>query len=44
MDLIVHVSTNSLVLSQTDTQAILQGQTFDGTAIQGVDTVRVVPQ
>lgn len=43
LDLVVHVSTEALQLTATDTQAILQGQTFDGRRIRGVDTVRVVP-
>lgn len=43
MDLVVHVSTQALQLSQTDTQATLNGQTFDGMPISGSDLVRVVP-
>jgi hypothetical protein len=42
-DLVVHVNTEALQLSQTDTEAILEGQTFDGTAIAGVDSVRILP-
>lgn len=42
-DLVVHVETQALQLSQTDTEAILEGQTAAGALIRGVDTVRVVP-
>jgi hypothetical protein len=42
VDLVVHVSTDALQLSDTDTQAVLEGKTFDGTAIRGTDSVRVV--
>lgn len=43
LDLVVQVTTEALQLSDTDTQAVLEGQTFDGTRIRGVDTVRVIP-
>lgn len=43
LDLVVHVSTDALQLSEADTQATLKGQTFSGTSITGTDTVRVVP-
>lgn len=43
LDLVVHVATDALQLSETDTEAILEGQTFEGTSITGVDSVRVVP-
>ena len=42
-DLVVHVSTQSMELSSGDVEAILEGMTFDGTKIQGVDTIRIVP-
>lgn len=42
-DLILHVSTEALQLSEADTVAVLRGQTFDGTLIRGADTVRIVP-
>jgi hypothetical protein len=42
-DLVVHVSTEALQLSESDTEAVLEGQTFGGVYIRGVDTVRVVP-
>lgn len=43
LDLVVHVSTDALELSETDTEAILEGQTFDGASIRGKDSVRIVP-
>ncbi|MFQ5874449.1 MAG: SBBP repeat-containing protein, partial [Dehalococcoidia bacterium] len=43
LDLIVHVDTEALQLSETDQQAVLEGQTFGGELISGVDTVRIVP-
>ena len=43
LDLVVHVSTEALQLSVTDTEAVLEGKTSDGTPIRGQDTVRVVP-
>jgi hypothetical protein len=43
LDLVVHVSTQALQVSETDTEAVLEGKTFDGTPIRGSDTVRVVP-
>lgn len=43
LDLVVHVSTEALQLSETDTQAILEGQTLSGISIRGTDSVRVVP-
>ena len=43
LDLVVHVSTGALQLSDTDTQAILEGRTFAGMPIRGTDTIRVVP-
>jgi hypothetical protein len=43
LDLVVHVSTEGLQLTGTDTQAILTGLTFSGQQIQGSDSVRIVP-
>ena len=43
LDLVVHVETQALQLSTTDTVAVLKGNTFDGKTIRGTDTVRVVP-
>jgi hypothetical protein len=42
MDLVVHVSTRALQLTNIDTEAQVAGQTFDGTAMTGSDSVRVV--
>ena len=42
-DLVLHVSTQSMELSSADVEAILEGITFDGTKIKGVDTIRIVP-
>jgi hypothetical protein len=42
LDLIVHVDTTALQLSETNTDAILEGMTFDGQKISGTDTVRIV--
>ena len=42
-DLVVHISTEALQLSETDTEATLEGRTFDGRCIKGVDSIRVVP-
>jgi hypothetical protein len=42
VDVVVHVSTDALQLTGTDTQAVLEGKTFDGTTIRGTDSVRVV--
>ncbi len=43
LDLVVHVETAGLTLTEGDVVAVLEGQTFGGVAIQGVDTVRTVP-
>lgn len=43
VDLVLHVPTEALQLGPTDTEAVLEGATFDGTPIHGVDSVRVVP-
>ena len=42
-DLVVHVSTEALELAEGDAEAVLEGMTFDGTPIQGTDSIRVVP-
>jgi len=42
-DIVVHVSTEALQLSETDTEAVLEGKTFGGTEIRGADSVRIVP-
>ena len=43
-DLVVQVMTQALELSAGDTRAFLEGRTFSGQRIIGVDSVRVVPQ
>ncbi len=43
LDLVVHVSTEALELTGTDTLAVLRGKTFAGTPIMGIDSIRVVP-
>src|SRR6266702_1236709 len=42
LDLVVHVETEALQLSGSDTQAVLTADTFDGRAIAGTDSVRIV--
>ncbi len=41
-DIVVHVNTTALQLTLGDTEAVLEGQTFDGLMIRGVDSVRIV--
>lgn len=43
LDLVVHVTTEALQLSGSDTEAQLTGRTFSGQQIQGTDSVRIVP-
>ena len=43
LDLVVHINTEALQLSESDTEAVLEGQTFSEIRIRGVDSVRVVP-
>jgi len=43
LDVVVHVSTETLQLSDTDTAAVLRGKTSDGRVVKGTDSVRVVP-
>lgn len=43
VDLVVHVQTEQMKLSPGATKAILEGETLEGTPIQGEDTVRIVP-
>jgi hypothetical protein len=43
LDLVAQVGTQALELSSTDTVAIVNGRTFDGTLITGQDYVRIVP-
>lgn len=41
-DIMVHVDTTALELTLGDMEAILEGETFDGVSIRGVDTVRII--
>ena len=43
-DLLLHVETEAFELTETDTEAVLEGRTFLGTRIRGADTVRIVPE
>jgi hypothetical protein len=43
MDLVVHVETEALELSEEDTQANLVAYTFSGLGVTGTDSVRIVP-
>lgn len=42
LDLVAHVSTEALQLTENDTQAVLKGQTFAGELISGTDSIRIV--
>src|SRR5262249_28925809 len=42
MDLVVHVNTEALQLTASDTAAVLVGQTYGGETFQGIDSVRVI--
>jgi hypothetical protein len=42
LDLVVHVSTEALELTDGDTEVVLEGKTFGGVSIQGTDLVRVI--
>lgn len=41
-DMVVHFETASLELTLTDTEAILEGETYSGTSIRGVDAVTII--
>jgi len=43
LDLLVHVDTEALDLTDTSTEAVLEGKTFSGRRIKGTDTVKVIP-
>ena len=43
LDLVVQIYTQELHLSEDAVEAVLEGNTFDGTLIQGSDSVRIVP-
>lgn len=42
-DLVVHIETSALQLTNGSTQAVVEGRTFDGKIVKGTDTVRIVP-
>ena len=42
LDLLIHIDTQSLVLSDDDVEALLTGETFDGLSISGTDAIRIV--
>jgi probable HAF family extracellular repeat protein len=42
LDLVVHVSTEALQLTEGDIEAVLEGETFDGVLIRGSDSVHIV--
>jgi len=42
-DLLVHVSTEAMQIGPADTEATLEGRTYDGKQIVGRDSIRVVP-
>ncbi len=44
IDLLVHIETENLALETGVTEVVLTGQTYDGQAIAGTDTIEVVPQ
>jgi hypothetical protein len=43
LDLIVHVLASGLAFTEGDVEAVLNGETYDGTAIRGSDSVRILP-
>jgi hypothetical protein len=43
LDLVVMVTTEALVLAASDTSATLEGTTYDGLTVRGVDSIRIVP-
>lgn len=43
VDLVVHMEIEGMTLTAADVEATLTGETMDGTAVEGVDSVRVVP-
>lgn len=42
-DLLVHINTETFQLSEGDTDAILEAETYNRMPVRGLDTVRVVP-
>lgn len=43
IDMLIHITTSALVLNDNDTTAVIEGSMFDGSAIKGSDSVRIVP-
>lgn len=43
VDLVVHIDTSALELSETATEAVLEAVTFDQFFVRGSDTIRIVP-
>ncbi|MDH3445354.1 MAG: hypothetical protein OEN50_15620, partial [Deltaproteobacteria bacterium] len=43
LDVIVHIDTSTLMLTEADTEAVLEAQTVGGQRIVGRDSVRIVP-
>ena len=44
LDLLIHIDTQGLVLSDDDVEAHLTGETFDGLSISGADVINLVGQ
>ncbi len=42
LDLLIHIDTQGLVLSDGDVEALLTGETFDGVSISGTDAINLV--
>lgn len=42
MDLVVHFSAQDTGIATGDTEAIMKGETNDGHAIQGCDSIKIV--
>lgn len=43
LDLLVHIDTEALQASESDTEAIVEARLLDGTLLMGTDVVRIVP-
>jgi len=43
LDIVVHVDITGLVLVEGVVEVVLEGETYDGVHIKGVDTIRIVP-
>ena len=42
LDLVIHISTTALELTNFDSEALVEGMTFDGRFFWGTDTIAVV--